>query len=81
VMPGIGYAGGDQGGGYGFVWERLGREARATYRRLGRGIEPYPAAMAPDIAATSFAATGSAMRPVALTVAAAVDRIVTGLRG
>lgn len=81
VMPGIGYAGGDQGGGYGFVWERLGRDARATYRRLVRGIEPYPAATASDIAATSFAATGSAVRPVALTVVATVDRIVTGLRG
>jgi len=81
VMPGIGYAGGDQGGGYGFVWERLGRDARATYRRLARGIEPYPAATATGIAATSFAATGSAVRPVALAVAATVDRIVTGLRG
>jgi len=82
VMPGVGYAGGDQGGGYGFVWERLRRDARATYRRLGRGIEPYPAATAPEIAATSFAApTGSVVRPVALTVVATVDRIVTGLRG
>ena len=47
LMPGLGYAGGDQGGGYGFVWERLGRDARATYRRLGRGLVPYPAATAP----------------------------------
>ena len=82
VMPGSGYAGGDQGGGYGYVWERLGRDARATYRRLGRGVERYPAATAPDIAATSFAAaTGSVVRPVALTVVATVDRIVTVLPG
>jgi hypothetical protein len=83
VMPGLGYAGGDQGGGYGYVWERLSRDARATYRRLGRGVERYPAATADDIAASSFAATasGSVARPLALTVAATVDRIVTSLPG
>ena len=49
VMPRIGYAGGDQGGGYGFVWERLDRDARANWRRLGRGVERYPAATAPGL--------------------------------
>ena len=66
VMPGLGYAGGDQGGGYGFVWERLGRDARATYRWLGRGIERYPAATAPGVASR-------------LTVAAAVRRTASSV--
>ncbi|HET6831207.1 MAG TPA: hypothetical protein VFH44_07640 [Solirubrobacterales bacterium] len=61
VMPGLGYAGGDQGGGYGFVWERLGRDARATYRRLGRGVERHPAATAPGLTPpVSLAATTAA---------------------
>lgn len=73
VIPALGYAGGDQGGGYGFVWERLGRDARATYRRLARGVERYPAATVPGLGAAR--AEGSAAeRPAALTVAAAVRR-------
>ena len=81
VMPGIGYAGGDQGGGYGYVWERLGRDARATYRRLGRGVERYPAATAHDIASMSFTATGCLERPLALAVTATAERIVASLSG
>jgi hypothetical protein len=82
VMPELGYAGGDQGGGYGFVWERLSRDARATYRRLGRGVERYPAATAHDLAAMSFTATtGSVQRPVALAVVATAKRIVASLPG
>lgn len=61
VMPKLGYAGGDQGGGYGYVWERLGRDARATYRRLGRGVERYPAATAPGLTSPpAFTATTGA---------------------
>lgn len=78
VMPGIGYASGAQGGGYGFVWERLGRDARATYRMLGRGVERYPAATAPGLGSTSFGA--SAEPPAALTVGAAVERTASSLR-
>jgi hypothetical protein len=84
VMPGLGYAGGDQGGGYGFVWERLGRDARATYRQLSQGLERYPAATAPDLAAMTFATKatrGSVQRPVALAVVATVERIVASLPG
>ena len=83
LMPGVGYAGGDQGGGYGFVWERLGRDARATYRMLGRGVERYPVATARDLAAMSFAmtVTGSVRRPLTLTVTAFAKRIVASLPG
>ena len=81
VMPGLGYAGGDQGGGYGYVWERLGHDARATYRRLGRGVERYPAATAHDIASMSFTATGSLERPLALAVTATDKRIIASLPG
>ena len=82
VMTGLGYAGGDQGGGYGFVWERLGRDARATYRRLGRGVERYPAATAHDLASMSFTASAeSVQRPLALAVAATVKRIVASVPG
>ena len=76
-MPGLGYAGGDQGGGYGFVWERLGRDARATYRRLGRGLVPYPAATAPGLdLPPSFPATVGAA-----DVATSVGRMVARLPG
>lgn len=68
VIPGLGYAGGDQGGGYGFVWERLGPEARATYRRLDRGVERYPGATLPGFESTSL-------------VAAAVERSAASLPG
>lgn len=80
VIPALGYAGGDQGGGYGFVWERLGRDARAAYRRLARGVERYPAATVPGLAAAQSAG-GSAERPAALTVAAAVRRAAVPLTG
>ena len=77
LMPGLGYAGGDQGGGYGFVWEWLGRDARATYRRLGRGLVPYPAATAPGLdLPPSFPATVGAA-----DVATSVGRMVARLPG
>lgn len=79
VIPSRGYAGGDQGGGYGYVWERLGREARATYDWLGRGVERYPAASVPGLDATDQAI--AADRPLALTIAAAVKRTGGSLSG
>jgi len=54
LIPSLGYAGGDQGGGYGYVWERLGRETRSTYRWLGRGVERNPAATTPGISEPSL---------------------------
>ena len=56
-------------------------DARATYRRLGRGVERYPAATAHDIASMSFTATGSLERPLALAVTATAERIVASLSG
>ena len=51
VLPRPGYAGGDQGGGHGFVWQRLDRDERRTYRVLGRGLERFPASSLPGLAA------------------------------
>lgn len=56
LIPSRGYAGGDQGGGYGYVWERLGRDARATYRKLGRGLTRFPASTVPGLDSESIVA-------------------------
>jgi hypothetical protein len=50
VLPRAGYAGGDQGGGHGYVWQRLDRDERRTYRMLGRGVERFPASFLPGLA-------------------------------
>jgi hypothetical protein len=70
VMPAMGYAGGDQGGGYGFVWEHLSNAAQGTYLRLGRGLERYPAETVPGLGGTSHSRNSSVVvdRPVVLTV-------------
>lgn len=83
VMPEIGYAGGNQGGGYGFVWERLGRDVRATYDRLARGLERYPAATAPGLPATSFAGapTDSAAAPLSIQLGSILERAAAILPG
>jgi hypothetical protein len=50
VAPRLGYAGGDQEGReYGWVWQRLDRDERRTYKRLGRGLERFPAATLPGL--------------------------------
>lgn len=51
VMPRAGYAGGDQGGGHGFVWQRLDRDERRTYRSLGHGVQRFPASSLPGLPA------------------------------
>lgn len=83
VVPGIGYAGGTEGREWGFIWERMGRDVRATYRELGSGIERYPASSMPGLASprSTDASTAPAERPLALTVAAAVGRTASILVG
>ena len=76
VIPARGYAGGDQGGGYGFVWERLSKAARGTYLRLGRGLDRYPAGTVPGLAGGSRSGDHMvpADRPLALTLASIFRR-------
>ena len=51
VLPRPGYAGGDQGGGYGFVWQRLDRDERRTYRSLGHGVRRFSSSSLPGLPA------------------------------
>ena len=83
VVPGIGYAGGTEGREWGFIWERMGRDVRATYRELGRGVERYPASTMPGSPSSSSAdpLAVPAERPLSLTVAAAVGRTASVLVG
>lgn len=80
VIPGRGYAGGDQGGGHGYVWQRLGDAELRTYRRLGRGLERFPAADLTCLApasrpAADTAAAAPADRPLSLVVGSVFERI------
>lgn len=49
AAPRLGYAGGDQDGTYGFVWQRLDGDEQHTYKVLGRGLERFPAATLPGL--------------------------------
>ena len=62
VLPKKGYAGGAQGGGYGFVWERLSNAAQGTYLRLGRGVERHPAETVPGLSSAAAAPVTVATR-------------------
>ena len=75
VVPGLGYAGGTEGREWGFIWERLDPKVRATYRRLGRGVERHPASSMPGVT------TAPAGRPLALTVAAILERTAESVPG
>lgn len=60
VVPRLGYAGGDQDGHYGFVWQRLSPAEQRTYKRLGRGLERFPAETLPGLPESR---AGPAKRP------------------
>lgn len=49
VLPDAGYAGGNQGGGFGYVWQRLDRDEQGSYARLAHGLRMYPAATMPGL--------------------------------
>jgi hypothetical protein len=50
VVPRLAHAGGDQAGAsQGCVWQRLDADEQRTYKRLGRGLERFPAAALPGL--------------------------------
>lgn len=74
LIPELGYAGGDQGGGYGYVWERLSKTERLTYRMLGGCLERYPAATLPGLEGSSQPsdrALGGALGPLSIALSSA----------
>lgn len=48
VVPRLAYAGGEEHSN-GYVWQRLNQAEERTYRRLGRGVERFPASTLPGL--------------------------------